>query len=79
MFMIEKITGIDFIKDKEIIDLKPQNPAAPMITMDVPSTLAAPRSTCSGAAAPPPASSSSDSILRALKNTFAWCRDTHQH
>jgi hypothetical protein len=73
--------GIDFMKDKEITDLKPQFSAAPVISMDVPSTSAAPRSTRSGTAAPPPAtscSSSSSGILRVLKSMFAWCRDTRQ-
>jgi hypothetical protein len=67
MMIIEKVTGIDFIKDKEI-------------TMDVPSTLAAPRSTRSGTAAPPPSTSSSSfaGILRVLKSMFAWCCDTCQ-
>jgi hypothetical protein len=66
MMMIEKVMGIDFIKDKEITDLKPQFPAALVITMDVPSTSAAPHSRCSGTVAPPPATSSSSSggILR---------------
>jgi hypothetical protein len=80
MYVIEKVTGNDFLKDKEITYLKPQNSTAHVITMDVPSTSAAPHSTRSGAAAPPPAASSSSSggILRALKHIFAWCRDTHE-
>jgi hypothetical protein len=80
MFMIKKVTSVDILKDKEIIDIKPQNPVAHVITMDVPSTSAAPRSTRSDAATPLPttSSSSSNGILRALKHIFAWCRDTHQ-
>jgi hypothetical protein len=80
MFMIEKVMGIDFIKDKEITDLKPQFPAAPMIIMDVPSTSASPCTTRFGSAPPPLARSSSsfDSVLRVLKSMFAWCRDTRQ-
>jgi hypothetical protein len=54
MMMIEKITGIDFVKDIEITDLKPQFPASPIITMDVPSTSAAPHTTLFGSAPPPP-------------------------
>jgi hypothetical protein len=80
MMMIEKVTCIDFIKDKEITYLKPQNPASPVITMDVPFPSASPHTTRSGTTAPPPAtsSSSSGSILRVLKSMFAWCRDTRQ-
>jgi hypothetical protein len=81
MMMIEKIIGIDFVKDMQITDLKPQFSAALVISMDVPSSSAAPRSTRSDTAAPPPATSSSSSggILRTLKSMFAWCRDTHQY
>jgi hypothetical protein len=79
MMMIKKVTSIDFMKDKKISDLKPQFLATLVITMDVPYTSAAPRSTRSGMAPPPATSSSSfDGILRALKNMFAWCRDTRQ-
>jgi hypothetical protein len=40
MMMIEKVPEIEFLKDHEITDLKPQFPAAPIITKDVPSTSA---------------------------------------
>jgi hypothetical protein len=79
MMMIERVTGREFLKDHEIIDLKPQNPTTPTITMDVPSTSPAPCSTCSGTAAPPSAHSpSSGGVLRVFKSMFAWCRDTHR-
>jgi hypothetical protein len=80
MMMIKRVTGWEFLKDYEIIDLKPQNPTTPTITMDVPSTSAAPRSTHSDTAPPPSAtsSSSSDGVLRVLKSMFAWCCDTRQ-
>jgi hypothetical protein len=80
MMVIEKVSGIEFLKDHEITDFKSQFLTAPIITMDVPSTSAAPRSTRSSTAAPPPttSSSSSDGDLRVLKSMFAWCRDTHQ-
>jgi hypothetical protein len=79
MMMIERVTGQKFLKDHEITDLKPQNPTAPTITMDVPSTSMAPHATRSGSAAPPACSSSSSGgILRVLKSMFAWCRDTRQ-
>jgi hypothetical protein len=54
MMMIEKITCIDFVKDIEITNLKPQFSAAPVISMDVPSSSAALHTTHSGMAAPPP-------------------------
>jgi hypothetical protein len=54
MMMIEKVTKIDFVKDHEMTDLKPQFPTAPITSMDVPSTLATPRSTRSGVATTPP-------------------------
>jgi hypothetical protein len=38
MMMIEKVSGIEFLKDHEITNLKPQFPVAPIITKDVPST-----------------------------------------
>jgi hypothetical protein len=76
MMMIEKVTGIAFVKDVEITDLKPQFPVAPIITMDVPSTSADPRS---GMTAPPSSSSSSiGGILRVLNSMFCMCRDTRQ-
>jgi hypothetical protein len=83
MMMIEKVSGIEFLKDHEITDLKPQFLAAPIITKDVPSTSSPPRSTHSGSGAPPSAppsssSSSSGGVLKVLKGMFAWCRDTHQ-
>jgi hypothetical protein len=80
MMMIERLTRREFLKDHEITYLKPQNLTAPTITMDVPSTSAAPRTTRSGSAPPPlgRSSSSSSSVLRVLKSMFAWCCDTHQ-
>jgi hypothetical protein len=81
MMMIEWIFGIEFLKDHEITDLKPQFPARPIITRDVPSSSVAPPSTHSGTTAPPLARSSSSSsggVLRVLKSMFAWCRDTRQ-
>jgi hypothetical protein len=80
MMMIERISGIDFLKDHKIIDLKPQFPVRPILIRDVPSSSATPPSTRSGIAAPPPAfaSSSSGSVLWVLKSMFAWCRDTRQ-
>jgi hypothetical protein len=74
------VTGREFLKDHEITDLNPQNPTAPTITMDVPSTSVAPCSTRSGSAAPPLAHSSfaSGAVLRVLKSMFAWCRDIHR-
>jgi hypothetical protein len=82
MMMIEKVSRIEFLKDHEITDLKPQFPAAPIITKDVPSTSAPPQSTHSSSAAPPssPLSpSSSGGVLRVPKGMFTWCHDTHQH
>jgi hypothetical protein len=82
MMMIEKVSGIEFLKDHEISDLKPQFPAAPIISKDVPSASAATRSTCSGTTAPPSAPPSSSSslggVLRVLKSMFAWCCDTRR-
>jgi hypothetical protein len=81
MMMIKRVSGIEFLKDHDITELKPQFPAAPIITKDVSSTSASPRSTHSSLAAPPSAplaSSSSGGVLRVLKDMFAWCRDTHQ-
>jgi hypothetical protein len=81
MMMIERMTGREFLKDHEITDLKPQNPTVPTITMDVPSTSVAPRSTHSGTALPPSGSSSSSygGVLRVLKSMFTWCCETRQH
>jgi hypothetical protein len=78
MMMTERVTGREFLKDHEITDLKPQNPIAPTITMDVASTSAAPRTTHSGSAPPPSgrSSSSSDRGPIVLKSMIAWCRDT---
>jgi hypothetical protein len=59
MMMIEKVSGIDFVKGHEITDLKPQFLADLVITMDIPSIAVAPCSTCSNMATPPPFSSSS--------------------
>jgi hypothetical protein len=72
MMMIEKVSGIDFVKGHEITDLKPQFPA-PVITMDIPYTSVAPCSTRSSTVAHPPSSSNSsstDRILRVLKSMF---------
>jgi hypothetical protein len=81
MMMIERISGIDFLKDHKITDPKPQFSARPILIRDMPSSSAAPLSTCSGTAAPllaPASSSSSGSVLRVLKSMFSWCCDTHQ-
>jgi hypothetical protein len=80
MMMFERISGIDFLNDHKITDLKPQFPARPILIQDVSSSSAPPPSTRSDAAAPPTtsASSSSGSVLRILKSMFAWCRDTRQ-
>jgi hypothetical protein len=80
MMMIEKVFGIEFLKDHEITDLKPQFPATPIITKDVPSSSAPPRSTHSSSAAPlsSPLSSSLGGVLRVLEGMFAWCCDTRQ-
>jgi hypothetical protein len=66
MMMIEKVSKIYFWKDHEMTDLKPQFLNEPMISMDVPSSSAA------------PSSSSSSGVLRVLKSMFPWCRDTCQ-
>jgi hypothetical protein len=81
MLMIERISGIEFLKDHKITDLKPQFLARPILIRDVPTSPSAPPSTRSGTVAPPPAptSSSLGSVLWVLKSMFAWCRDTHQH
>jgi hypothetical protein len=81
MMLIERVTGREFLKDHEITDRKPHNPATPTITMDVPSYSAVPRPSRSISAAPPlpRSSSSSGGVLRVLKSMFAWCRDTRQH
>jgi hypothetical protein len=73
MMMIEKVIEIDFVKDHEMTDLKPQFLTTLIISMNVPSTSAAPRYTHSSTAATPPATSSSSSsgILRALKDIFS--------
>jgi hypothetical protein len=81
MMMIEKVSKIDFLKDHETTDLKPQFPNEPVISMDVPSPFAAPLTSHFGSTTPPPAcsSSSSDGVLTMLKSMFAWCSDTHPH
>jgi hypothetical protein len=79
MMMIEKVIGIDFVKDFEITDIKPQALTTLTYSSDVPSSLVALCTTCSGMAPPPPTSSSSSSILRVLKTMFCMCRDTRQH
>jgi hypothetical protein len=80
MMIIEKVSKIEFLKDHEVIELKPQFPNEPVISMDVPSASVGPRSTRYGAAASSPSmsSSSSSGVLRVLKSMFAWCRDTRQ-
>jgi hypothetical protein len=80
MMMIDRVIGREFLTDHEITDLKPQNLIVPTITMDVPSTSTAPRTTHSGSAPPPLgcSSSSSGDILRVLRSMFAWCCDTRQ-
>jgi hypothetical protein len=81
MMLIERVTDREFLKDHEITDRKPHNPATPTITMDVPSYSAVPHPSRSISAAPPlsRSSSSSGGVLRVLKIMFAWCRDTRQH
>jgi hypothetical protein len=73
MTMIEKVSKIDFIKDHEMTDLKPQFSNELVISMDVPSASAGPRSTHSSSVAPTlvVSSSSSCSVLRVLKSMFA--------
>jgi hypothetical protein len=73
MTMIEKVSKIDFIKDHEMTDLKPQFSNELVISMDVPSASAGPRSTHSSSVAPTlvMSSSSSCSVLRVLKSMFA--------
>jgi hypothetical protein len=78
MMMIEKVMGINFVKDTFITDIKPQAPTVPIISKDMPASSAA-RSTHFGMAPPPPTSSSSNGFLRVLKNMFHMCRDTRQH
>jgi hypothetical protein len=74
MMMIERVTGQEFFKDHETTDLKPQNPTTPTITIDVPSTSAAPHPSHSDSVAPPLGHSSSFSggVLGVLKSMFAW-------
>jgi hypothetical protein len=79
IMMIEKVSKIEFLKDHEMTDLKPQFPNESDISMDVPTSSTGPHSTRSGSTARAPATSSSSSgVLRVLKSMFAWCRDTHQ-
>jgi hypothetical protein len=75
MMMIEKVTGIEFVKVIEIADIKPQAPTEPIISMNVPSSLVVPRSTRFDTAPPPPTSPFTGSILRVLKSMFRMCRD----
>jgi hypothetical protein len=80
MMMIEKVSKIDFLKDHETTDLKPQFPNEPVISMDVPSPFAAPLTSHFGSTTPLAcSSSSSDGVLTMLKSMFAWCSDTHPH
>jgi hypothetical protein len=78
MMLIERMTSREFLKDHEITNLKPQNPIAPTISMDVPSSSATPHPSCSVSVAPPltRSSSSSGGVLRVLKSMFPWCHDT---
>jgi hypothetical protein len=78
MMMIEKVSKIDFLKNHEMTDVKPQFPNELVISMDVPSPCAAPHTSHSSSAAPPLAcsSSSSSGVLRVLKSMFAWGHDT---
>jgi hypothetical protein len=78
--LAERVTDREFLKDHKITDLKPQNLTAPTITMDVPSSSVAPRSSRFDSTAPPLSRSSSSlgGVLRVLKSMFAWCRDTRQ-
>jgi hypothetical protein len=46
MMLIERVIHREFLKDQEITNLKPQNLIAPTISMDVPSSSAAPRHPC---------------------------------
>jgi hypothetical protein len=78
MMMIEKVMGIDFVKDVEITNIKPQALTAPTITMDVPSISAAPCSMRSRMGLPPPTSSSTGGISRVLKSMLCVCQDTRQ-
>jgi hypothetical protein len=80
MMLIARVISREILKDREITDLKPQNPIAPTITMDVPSSSVAPRSSHSISATPPTPRSSSSSVgvPRVLKSMFPWCRDTRQ-
>jgi hypothetical protein len=76
MMMIEKVTDIEFVKDFEITDIKPQAPTTSTYSPDVSSSSAAPGTTRSGTAPPPPTSSSIGGILRVLKRMFRMCQDT---
>jgi hypothetical protein len=80
MMMTENISKIDFRKDHEVMDLKPQFLNEPVISMDVCSPSTAPRPSRSGLAPPPLALSSfsSSGVHRVLKSMFAWCHDTRQ-
>jgi hypothetical protein len=44
MMMIERISGIEFLKDHKITDLKPQFLMRPILIRDVPSSSTAPPS-----------------------------------
>jgi hypothetical protein len=56
MMMIEKVTDIEFVKDFEITDIKPQAPTTSTYSPDVSSSSAAPGTTRFGTAPPPPPS-----------------------
>jgi hypothetical protein len=75
--MIEKVMGIEFVKDTFITNIKAQASTDPTIFSNVPSTSAA-HSTHSGMAPPIPTSTSDDDLLRVLKSMFRMCRDTQQ-
>jgi hypothetical protein len=77
MMMIEKVSGIEFVKDTFITDIKPQASIELIITKGMPSFSAA-CSTHSDMAPPPPTSSSGGGLLRVLKSMFHMCQDTRQ-
>jgi hypothetical protein len=76
MMMIEKISGITFVKDMFITDIKPQAPTKPIITQAMPPPAATPSTRSS--TAPSSSSSSGSGLLKVLKSMFHMCRDTRQ-
>jgi hypothetical protein len=75
MMMIEKVSGLTFVKDVFITDMKPQATTEPTISKDVPSTSTAPTIRFSTT---PSSSSGDSSLLRLLKSMFRMCQDTRQ-